>query len=188
MTTTHIPGPVDWDSLTTDQVHEAIRDAYRSLEAREDDAPTAGVLDRARQFEETLRAGTPLQYRYAGLLKDAFDNAVLRHTVGLSEGKTAFRDANDFLAKTHGIRANEAAARMRLTASMTPARATDTEARAEVGQTRLPNRDAFQGRVTPSNMASAPSMIDEIDRNAEAAGKDAPCHANLREVTEKHLA
>src|SRR5690625_51142 len=104
MTTTHIPGPVDWDSLTTDQVHEAIRDAYRSLEAREDDAPTAGVLDRARQFEETLRAGTPLQYRYAGLLKDAFDNAVLRHTVGLSEGKTAFRSEERRVGKEGGAR------------------------------------------------------------------------------------
>lgn len=188
MTTTHIPGPVDWDALTTDQVHEAIRDAYRSLEAREDDAPTAGVLDRARQFEETLRAGTPLQYRYAGLLKDAFDNTALRHTVGLSEGKTAFRDANDFLAKTHGIRANEAAARMRLTASMTPARATDPEPRAPVGQTRLPILGAFQGRVNPSKLSSALSMIDEIDDNAEAAGKDAAFRAKLREVIEKDLA
>lgn len=192
MTTTHElsakPDPVDWDALPSEEVHEAIRAAYLSLEAREDDAPTPGVLTRSRQLEDTLRAASALQYRYTGLIKDAFEHQNLRHTLGLPEGKTAFRDATDLVAKTHGIRANEASARMRLAASITPVRATDPDPRAPVGQTRLPILGAFQGRVNPSKLSSALAMIDAVDDTAEAAGKDAAYRDALRTLIEKDLA
>lgn len=45
--------------------------------------------------------------------------------VELPEGKTAFRDPKDLLAKTHDIRANAASARIRLADAVTPVRATD---------------------------------------------------------------
>ena len=178
---------VDWDRLTTDNVHTVIRTAVTVLEEREETAPTDGVLQRSVQLEETLRAVTPLQHRYAGLLKDAFDNTKLRDTVNLSTGKTAFRDATDFLAKTHGIRANEASSRLRLAASLTPARATDTERTTAIGVTRLPLLAALQGRVNPSKFASAISMLDEVEKHAEAAGKDATFREKLRRVIEQDL-
>ena len=183
-----VDNPVDWSALTTDEIHAAMRGAYTELDAREEDAPTDGVLHRSVQLEETLRAATPLQYRYAGLLKDAFEREPLRDCVNLPQGKTAFRDATDFLAKTHGIRANEAASRLRLAASLTPARATDDDRKDDVGETHLPILSRFQGQVHPGKLTSALSMLDEIDRNAEAAGKDETFRARLRQVAEKDLA
>src|SRR5699024_6344963 len=131
-----------------------------ALADREPEAPNPGVLHRSQLLDETLRAATAVQYRYAGLIKDGFDDLRQRHTLGLSEGKTAFRDANDLLAKTHGILANEASARLRLAASLTPARASDPERTTEIGQTRLPLLGALQGRVNPSKLSSALAMID----------------------------
>ena len=194
MTTTHpttgptVESPVDWSALTTDEIFAAIGGAYTELDAREEDAPTDGIVDRSKQLEASLRAATPLQYRYAGLLQDAFNNEKLRDCVNLPKGKTPFRDATDFLAKTHGLRANEAAARLRLAASLTPARATDEERQDDVGQTQLPILSQFKGQVHPSKLSSALSMLTEVDKNAELAGKDAAFRAKLRQVAEKDLA
>ena len=183
-----VDNPVDWRALTSDEIFAAIHAAYTELEAREPEAPTDGVLQRSVQLEATLRTATPMQYRYAGLLKDAFNQDNLRDCVNLPQGKTAFRDATDFLAKTHGIRANEAAARLRLSGSLTPARATDEERLHDVGETHLPVLSRFQGQVHPGKLTSALSMLDEIDRNAEAAGKDDAFRTKLRRVIEKDLA
>lgn len=185
-----IDAVVDWDALTTDQTHDLIRGLFQLLAEQEPAEPTNGVLHRSLQLEETLRAAVPLQYRYTGLIKDGFTSTSLRSTLGLPEGKTAFRDATDVLAKTHGIRANEASSRLRLAASMTPARASDPERddALAVGQTRLPILGAFQGSVNPSKLSSALSMIDAVDKNAENAGKDAAYRANLRTLIEKDLA
>lgn len=183
-----VESPVDWSALTTDDVHAAMRGAYAELEAREEDAPTDGVLRRSTQLEETIRAASPLQYRYAGLLQDAFNNERLRNCVNLPKGKTPFRDATDFLAKTHGLRANEASARLRLAASLTPARATDEERKDDVGTTHLPILSQFKGQVHPSKLSSALAMLNEVDKNAELAGKDAAFRTKLRRVTEKDLA
>ena len=140
------------------------------------------------QLEETMQAATGLQYQYTGLLKDAFDQPKLRHILDLPEGKTAFRDATDLLAKTHGIRANEASARMRLAAAMTPARASDPERKVEIGATQLPILGAFQGRVNPSKLSSALAMIEEVDTNAETADKNEAYRAKLRRLIEHDLA
>lgn len=183
-----VANPVDWAALTTDEIHAALRGAYIELEAREEDAPTDGILHRSVQLEETLRTAAPLQYRYAGLLQDAFNNEQLRDCVNLPKGKTPFRDATDFLAKTHGLRANEASARLRLAASLTPARATDEERTDDVGQTHLPILSQFKGQVHPSKLSSALSMLAEVDKHAEAAGKDETFRAKLRRVAEKDLA
>ena len=179
---------VDWAALTSEQIHEVLRDGIGTLADREPEAPTPGVLHRSQLLDETLRAATAVQFRYAGLIKDGFDDVRQRHTLGLSEGKTAFRDANDLLAKTHGIRANEASARLRLAASLIPARASDPERNGEIGQTRLPLLGALQGRVNPSKLSSALAMIDEVDATAEAAGKDDAYRAQLLKVIEKDLA
>lgn len=181
---------VDWDALTTDQMHDLIRGLFQHLADREANEPTDGVLQRSLQLEETLRTAVPLQYQYTGLIKDGFNTETFRSTLGLPEGKTAFRDATDVLAKTHGIRANEAASRMRLAASITPTRASDSERDDEldIGQIRLPILGAFQGRVNPSKLSSALSMIDAVDKNAEQAGKDAAYRADLRRLIEKDLA
>lgn len=194
MTTARLPhalldaAAVDWDTLSSDQIHDTIRDAFHALADREEGAPSDGVLQRSMQLEDTMRAATGLQYQYTGLLKDAFDEPKLRHTLDLPEGKTAFRDATDLLAKTHGIRAHEASARMRLAAAMTPARASDPDRQAEIGKTRLPILGAFQGRVNPSKLSSALSMIEEVDTNAQTAGKDEAYRAKLQRVIEHDLA
>lgn len=191
--TVNLPGieaPVDWDALTTDQTHDMIRGLWQLLAGREPAEPSDGVLQRSLQLEETLRAAVPLQYQYAGLIKDGFNTTALRSSVDLPDGKTAFRDATDLLAKSHGIRANEAAARMRLAASMTPARASDPDRddSLAIGETRLPILSAFQGQVNPSKLSSALSMIEAVDNEAAAAGKDLADRAKLRTLIEKDLA
>lgn len=183
----HADSPVDWGALTTEEIHAALLGAFAELDLREKDAPSDGVLHRSVQLDDTLRAATPLQYRYAGLLKDAFDNAKLRECVNLPQGKTAFRDATDFLAKTHGIRANEASSRLRLAASLTPARASDPDRQHDVGTTRFPLLGALQGQVNPTKLASALSMLEDLDKNAEAAGKDQAFREKIRRVAEKDL-
>lgn len=180
-----IAARADWDALTTDELHGLIRDLYQHLADREPAEPTDGVLERSQQLEETMRVAGPLQYQYIGLIKDAFNTASLRSTLGLPEGKTAFRDATDLVAKTHGIRANEASARIRLAASITPARASDPDRDEAVGETRLPILGQFQGRVNPSKLSSALSMIDEVDKNAAAAGKDTAFRDKLRTLVQK---
>jgi len=179
---------ITWDDLSTEQIYDVMRGAIDTLADREPEAPSEGVLQRSLLLEESIRRAGALQFQYTGLIKDAFNDQKLRHTLDLPQGKTAFRDANDLLAKTHGIRANEASARMRLAASMTPARASDPERQGEVGETHLPILGALQGRVNPSKLSSALAMIDEVDANAEAAGKDETYRAKLRRVMEQDLA
>ncbi|GAA4473878.1 hypothetical protein GCM10023190_06900 [Enteractinococcus fodinae] len=179
---------LDWAALTAEEIHEQIRAGLEALADREPDAPSNGALQRSMLLEATLRRATAVQYQYTGLLKDAFNDPKLRHTLGLPEGKTAFRDATDLLAKTHGIRANEAAGRMRLAAAMTPARASDPDRAGSIGHTRLPLLGALQGRVNPSKLSSALAMIDEVEANAEAAGKDEAFRTKLRKVIEKDFA
>ena len=65
-TGTTVANPVDWAALSTDEIHAVLRGAYTELEAREQDAPTDGILHRSIQLEETLRMAAPL-HRYAGL-------------------------------------------------------------------------------------------------------------------------
>lgn len=66
-------GHVDWDSVTSEQLQAVIRGAAQELDTREEDVPTNGVLQRSLKFEETVRALSPLQHRFAGLLQDAFN-------------------------------------------------------------------------------------------------------------------
>ena len=125
-----LPGvehPVDWEAMATDDVYGLIRELYQHLADREPETPTHGVLQRSVQLEDTLRYATTLQNRYTGLIKDAFNSPSLRSTLELPEGKTAFRDPKDLLAKTHDIRANTASARIRLADAVTPVRASDPE-------------------------------------------------------------
>ena len=147
------------------------------------------MLQRSLQLEETWRTATALQHRYAGLLQDAYNSADLRTTIGLPKGKTPFRDGNDLIAKTHGIRAYEASGRTKIAAAMTPARDSDPnrDENISVGQTLLPLLGALQsqGRVHPTKLASAVNMIDDIDQAAEVAGKDQGYRDQLRSVIEK---
>src|SRR5699024_665016 len=55
-------------------------------------------------------------------------------------------------------------------------------------KTRLPMLAAFQGRLNPSKLSSALSMIDEIDKYAVAAGKDDQYREKLRKLVDKDLA
>lgn len=188
-----LPGveqPVGWEAMATDDVYGLIRELYQHLAAREPETPTHGVLQRSVQLEDTLRWANALQNRYTGLIKDAFNSPSLRSTLELPEGKTAFRDPKDLLAKTHDIRANAASARIRLADAVTPVRASDPERSDDVavGETRLPMLAAFQGRLNPSKLSSALSMIDELDKNAEAAGKDDQYREKLRKLVDKDLA
>ncbi|HIW46153.1 MAG TPA: HNH endonuclease [Candidatus Yaniella excrementigallinarum] len=186
-----VDGRVDWDSLTSDELFDVVRNIYRLLDSREPDRPTDGVLQRSLQLEETWRTATALQHRYAGLLQDAYNSADLRTTIGLPKGKTPFRDGNDLIAKTHGIRAYEASGRTKIAAAMTPARDSDPnrDENISVGQTLLPLLGALQsqGRVHPTKLASAVNMIDDIDQAAEVAGKDQGYRDQLRSVIEKDL-
>jgi hypothetical protein len=186
--TTTLATDLDWNALSTDEVHDVIRGALQSLVDREPDVPTDEILQRSMLLEDTLRSATAVQYHYTGLLNDAFNDPKLRETLGLPQGKTAFRDATDLLAKTHGIRANEASSRLRLASAMTPARASDPERSEEIGQTRLPILGALRGRVNPSKLSSALAMIDEVESNAEAAGKDEAYRRQLRRLIERDLA
>lgn len=186
-----IDGRVDWDALTAEQLHDVIRGAGQRIGELEPAGPTGGVLQRSLLLDESIRALSPLQHRYAGLLKDAFDTPKLRVTLHLPEGKTPFRDANDLLAKTHGLRANEATGRMKIAAAMTPVRASDPDRDDDVavGETKLPLLGALQanGQVHPTKLSSALNMLNEIDKNAEAAGKDQDYRDKLRTVVEKDL-
>ncbi|MDN6358273.1 MAG: HNH endonuclease [Yaniella sp.] len=150
------------------------------------------MLQRSLKFEETVRALSPLQHRFAGLLQDAFNDPKLRETVDLSEGKTPFRDANDLIAKTHGLRAYEASGRTKIAAAMTPARASDPERDENivVGQTKLPLLGALQAKGTlhPTKLSSALNMLEQLDKEAESAGKDQNFRQRLRTVIEKDLA
>src|SRR5699024_12798965 len=73
-----VDGRVDWDSVSADQRHEVIRGAAQELDSREDNIPTAGVLQRSLKLEETVRTVSPLEHRVAGLLQDAFNSPKLR--------------------------------------------------------------------------------------------------------------
>lgn len=184
-------GCVDWDSLTVEQLHELIRGAADQIGILEPEVPTDGVLDRSVMLEASVGVLSPLQHRYAGLLKDAYEAPKLRETVGLPEGKTPFRDAKDFLAKTHGIRAFQATGRLKIAAAMTPARASDPDRDDDVpvGNTKLPLLGALQatGGVHSSKLSTALNMLDELDQNAEAAGKDDLFRDRLRGVVEQDL-
>ena len=187
-----VDGRVDWDSVTADQLHEVIRGAAQELDSREDNIPTAGVLQRSLKFEETARTLSPLQHRFAGLLQDAFNSPKLRWTVDLPDGKTPFRDANDLIAKTHGLRAYEASGRTKIAAAMTPARESDSK-RSEniaVGETKLPLLGALQAKGTlhPTKLSSALNMLETLDTEAESAGKNQDFRDRLRTVVEQDLA
>lgn len=185
-------GHVEWDNVTSEQLHELIRGAVQELSIREPVEPTNGVLQRSLQLEETARAMYPLQHRYAGLLQDAYNTPKLRETLDLAEGKTPFRDTADLIAKTHGLRAYEASARTKIAAAMTPARASDPgrDDQVAVGETKFPRLGALhaEGKIHPTKLSSALKMLDEVDKNAEDAGKDEEYRNKLRSVVEKDLA
>lgn len=180
-------GPIRWEELSPEQLNDVARGALQLLAHQEPEAPTDGVLTRSTLLESTLREASALQYQYTGLLQDAFEDPGLRHCLDLPEGKTAFRDTTDLLAKTHGIRAYEASARLRIAKSMTPARASDPERTTDIGDTRLPLLGALRGQVNPSKLSTALSMIDTIEEHAELAGKDEAFRESLRQVIEKDL-
>lgn len=186
-----VDGRVDWDRLTTAQLHEVIRGAADRIGTLEPELPSDGVLQRSLMVEETARTLSPLQHRYAGLLKDAFDTPKLRATVDLPEGKTPFKDAKDLLAKTHDLRAFEATGRLRIAAAMTPTRASDPDRdeHVAVGETKLPLLGALQatGKLHPSKLSSALNMLTELDKNAADAGKDQAYRDRLRTLIEKDL-
>ena len=100
-----VDGQVYWEQLSVEELHQVVRGIVQHLDALEPEQPSDGVLDRSLQLEATARALVPLQHRYAGLLEDAFTETKLRSTVDLPKGKTPFRDAKDFITKTHGLRA-----------------------------------------------------------------------------------
>ncbi|GAA2043252.1 hypothetical protein GCM10009720_25080 [Yaniella flava] len=185
-------GRVDWAALSHEQLHDLIRGARQRIEDIEPREPTEGLLQRSLMLEETARSFAPLQHRYTGLLKDAFDTPKLRSTVDLPKGKTPFRDATDMLAKTHGIRAYEASGRTKIAVAMTPKRASDPERddTVAVGETKLPILGAIQaqGNIHPSKLSSALNMINAVDQEAEAAGKDQEYRDNLQRLVEKDLA
>lgn len=179
------------DDLSIEELHDAARDIVHRIAELEPEVPTDGVLQRSQLVDATIKTITPLQHRYAGLLKDAFNDPTLRATVGLEPGKTPFRDANDFLAKTHGLRGFEATGRLKIAAAMTPVRASDPD-RADdvaVGQTKLPRLGKLQatGAVHPAKLSAALNMLEAIDQNAEAVGKSAKFRDRLRTVVEKDL-
>jgi|SRR5690625_4950472 len=179
------------DDLSIEELHDAARDIVQRIAELEPEVPTDGVLQRSQLVDATIKTFTPLQHRYAGLLKDAFNEPTLRATIGLEPGKTPFRDANDFLAKTHGLRGFEATGRLKIAAAMTPVRASDPD-RADdvaVGQTKLPQLGQLQatGTVHPAKLSAALNMLDAIDQNAEAVGKSPKLRDRLRAVIEKDL-
>src|SRR5699024_11244502 len=47
---------------------------------------------------------------------------------------------------------------------------------------------AYQGQVNPTKLSSALSMLDELEQNAEAAGKDQDFRTQLRTLVEKDFA
>ena len=184
-------GRVDWESLSTEQLHDLIRGARQRIDELEPDEPTEGLLQRSLMLEETARSFAPLQHRYTGLLKDAFDTPKFRTTVDLPKGKTPFRDATDMVAKTHGLRAYEASGRAKIAAAMTPIRPCDPgrDETVAVGETKLPLLGAIQaqGNIHPSKLSSALNMINAVDQEAVAAGKDREYRDDLRRVIEKDL-
>ncbi|HIW45812.1 MAG TPA: HNH endonuclease [Candidatus Yaniella excrementigallinarum] len=188
--TIQVDDAVDFRALTDAQLYDLLHGTLEELQNRAAEEPTQDLLEQSLQLEAAFREAATLQYRYAGLLKDAFETSAFRAYLQLPEGKTAFRDAKDFIAKTHGIRANEASARLRLAAAIAPVRATDPQ-RSEhepIGQARLPILAAYQGQVNPTKLSSALSMLDELEQNAEAAGKDQDFRTKLRTLVEKDFA
>src|SRR5699024_7026125 len=185
-------GHIQWDALSAEEVHQVVRNLFEHLEANEPNEPTDGILERSIQLEETVRAIAPLQHRYAGLLEDAYSTPKLRATVGLSQGKTPFRDANDFIAKTHGLRAFEATGRLKLSRHLTPARASDPsrDSDIDIGMTRYPLLGALQeqGKLHPSKLSTAVNMLTSLDEHAVTAGKDRAFRNQLQEVVENDLA
>ncbi|GAA4473359.1 hypothetical protein GCM10023190_05300 [Enteractinococcus fodinae] len=185
-------GQVAWEQLSVDEFHGVVRGIIQHLNALEPELPTDGVLERSVQLEATARALAPLQHRYAGLLEDAFTEPRLRSTIELPKGKTPFRDAKDFIAKTHGLRAFEATGRLKLSRSLTPARASDPERDQDlaVGDTQYPLLGALQaeGTLHPSKLATAVNMLSELDEHAATAGKDQAFRDQLQQVVERDLA
>jgi hypothetical protein len=185
-------GHIQWDALSSEEVHQVVRNLFEHLDTNEPNEPTDGILERSIQLEETIRAITPLQHRYAGLLEDAYSTPKLRATVGLSQGKTPFRDANDFIAKTHGLRAFEATGRLKLSRHLTPARASDPsrDSDIDIGTTRYPLLGALQaqGKLHPSKLSTAVNMLTSLDEHAVTAGKDRAFRNQLQEVVESDLA
>lgn len=181
---------VDWSAMATDDVYGLIGGLYQHLTQREPETPTEGVLQRSIQLQTTMRLATGLQYRYTGLIKDGFNTPELRGTLELPEGKTAFRDPKDLIAKTHDIRVNEAGARIRLADAVTPVRATDPERTDQmtVGDTKLPMLATFVDHINSSKLSSALSMMDVLEANAEAAGKDHQYREKLRKLVDRDLA
>src|SRR5690625_7966202 len=81
--------------LSIEELHDAARDIVQRIAELEPEVPTDGVLQRSQLVDDTIKTFSPLQHRYAGLLKDAFNEPTLRATIGLEPGKTPFRDAKD---------------------------------------------------------------------------------------------
>ena len=194
LSTLEIPmqdGQVDWDALSVEELHQVARGVVEHLEEREPSAPTDGILERSVQLEETARAIVPLQHRYAGLLEDAYSTPKFRSTIGLPKGKTPFRDANDFIAKTHGLRAFEATGRLKLSRHLTPVRASDPlrDGELEIGAMRYPLLGALQkqGKLHPSKLTTAVNMLTELDAQAVLAGKDPDFRNKLQTVVERDL-
>lgn len=187
-----VDGQVDWEQLSAEELHQVVRGIVQHLDALEPEQPSDGVLDRSLQLEATARALVPLQHRYAGLLEDAFTETKLRSTIDLPKGKTPFRDAKDFIAKTHGLCAFEATGRLKLSRSLTPARASDPERNQDlaVGDTQYPLLGALQteGKLHPSKLSTAVNMLTELDDHAITAGKDRAFRDQLRQVVERDLA
>ena len=181
---------IDFSALTDTQLFDLLQGTLEELRNRAPQEPSQDLLEHSLLLEAAFREAATLQYQYAGLLKDAFDTPAFRAHVQLPEGKTAFRDAKDFIAKTHGIRANEASARLRLAAAMTPVRATDPQRsdHEPIGYARLPILAAYQGKVNPTKLSSALNMLDELELNAQAAGKDQDFRTKLRTLVEKDFA
>src|SRR5699024_12550267 len=107
----------------------SLHPAVEELQNLADEEHTQDLLEQSLQLEAAFREAATLQYRYAGLLKDAFETSAFRAYLQLPEGKTAFRDAKDIIAKNHGIRANKASARLRLSAASAPVRDADRHRR-----------------------------------------------------------
>ena len=53
-----VDGYVDWEKVTSDELHAVIHNAVQLLNDREPHEPTEGVLERSVQLEETARFDT----------------------------------------------------------------------------------------------------------------------------------
>lgn len=149
--------------------------------------PVTVTLPLLHQVLETVgRSVAAAQMTLTGHTVDAFDNPPeRRRLLGLPEGKTAFRDATDYLKLALRIDGTEARRRTRWAATLRPTRTLSGESLAPA----LPRLSAVvhEGKVDRAAVDIITTALDNVRQMARRVGADPQAVSELVEDGEDRL-